>query len=175
MKELKSLKELLDTIHKMYASYDDILLLIDMAYEENDVSLAKEIQKEIKIFEKSFEELRIQTLLSGEYDSCNAIFTMHAGAGGTDSCDWAEMMYRMYSRWVERKGFSMRVLDFVPGDITGTKGITFEEDRIAINEGQSLSVSATVTPENATDPILYVSSDDKIATVNADLLSPLAF
>ena len=126
MKELKSLKELLDTIHKMYASYDDILLLIDMAYEENDVSLAKEIQKEIKIFEKSFEELRIQTLLSGEYDSCNAIFTMHAGAGGTDSCDWAEMMYRMYSRWVERKGFSMRVLDFVPGDITGTKGITFE-------------------------------------------------
>ena len=113
-------------IHKMYASYDDILLLIDMAYEENDVSLAKEIQKEIKIFEKSFEELRIQTLLSGEYDSCNAIFTMHAGAGGTDSCDWAEMMYRMYSRWVERKGFSMRVLDFVPGDITGTKGITFE-------------------------------------------------
>jgi len=126
MKELKSLKELLETIHKMYASYDDILLLIDMAYEENDGSMAKEIQREIKAFEKTYEELRIQTLLSGEYDSCKAIFTMHAGAGGTDSCDWAEMMYRMYSRWVERKGFTMRVLDFVPGDITGTKGITFE-------------------------------------------------
>lgn len=126
MKELKSLKEHLETVHKMYAAYDDILLLIDMAYEENDGSMAKEIQREIKAFEKSYEELRIQTLLSGEYDSCKAIFTMHAGAGGTDSCDWAEMMYRMYSRWVERKGFTMKVLDFVPGDITGTKGITFE-------------------------------------------------
>ena len=126
MKELKSLKELLETIHKMYAAYDDILLLIDMAYEENDGSMVKEIGREIKAFEKAYEELRIQTLLSGEYDSCKAIFTMHAGAGGTDSCDWAEMMYRMYSRWVERKGFTMRVLDFVPGDITGTKGITFE-------------------------------------------------
>ena len=110
----------------MYAAYDDILLLIDMAYEENDGSMVKEIGREIKAFEKAYEELRIQTLLSGEYDSCKAIFTMHAGAGGTDSCDWAEMMYRMYSRWVERKGFTMRVLDFVPGDITGTKGITFE-------------------------------------------------
>lgn len=126
MKELKSLKEHLETVHQMYAAYDDIFLLIDMAYEENDGSMAKEIQKEIKAFEKAYEELRIQTLLSGEYDSCKAIFTMHAGAGGTDSCDWAEMMYRMYSRWVERKGFTMKVLDFVPGDITGTKGITFE-------------------------------------------------
>lgn len=126
MKELKSLKEHLETIHNMYSVYDDIFLLIEMAYEENDGSMIKEIQKEIKAFEKSYEELRIQTLLSGEYDSCKAIFTIHAGAGGTDSCDWAEMMYRMYSRWVERKGFTMKVLDFVPGDITGTKGITFE-------------------------------------------------
>ena len=126
MKEQKSLKELLETIHGMYASYEDIYLLIDMAYEENDSSMVKEIQREIKAFEKTYEALRIQTLLSGEYDSCKAIFTMHAGAGGTDSCDWAEMMYRMYSRWVERKGFTMKVLDFVPGDITGTKGITFE-------------------------------------------------
>ena len=126
MKEIKSLKELLETIHGMYTLYEDIYLLIDMAYEEDDASMVKEIQREIKAFEKTYEELRIQTLLSGEYDSCKAIFTMHAGAGGTDSCDWAEMMYRMYSRWVERKGFTMKVLDFVPGDITGTKGITFE-------------------------------------------------
>ena len=126
MKELKSLKEHLETVHQMYATYDDILLLIDMAYEENDSSMIKEIQREIKAFEKEYEELRIQTLLSGEYDSCKAILTMHAGAGGTDSCDWAEMMYRMYSRWVERKGFTMKVLDYVPGDVAGTKGITFE-------------------------------------------------
>ena len=80
----------------------------------------------LESLEKRYEELRIQTLLSGEYDSCKAIFTIHAGAGGTDSCDWAEMLYRMYSRWAERKGFSMQVLDYVAGDITGIKGITFE-------------------------------------------------
>ena len=126
MKNLKSLKELMETIHGLYSGYDDILLLIDMAYEENDTSMVKEISREIKQFEKKFEELRIQTLLSGEYDPCKAIFTMHAGAGGTDSCDWAEMMYRMYTRWAERKCFSVKVLDYVPGDITGIKGITFE-------------------------------------------------
>ena len=126
MKDLKSLQELMETIQKLYGSYDDILMLIDMAYEENDTSMVKEISKEIKDFEKRYEELRIQTLLSGEYDSCKAIFTIHAGAGGTDSCDWAEMLYRMYSRWAERKGFSMQVLDYVAGDITGIKGITFE-------------------------------------------------
>ena len=134
MKELKSLKEHLETVHKLYSTYDDIFLLIDMAYEENDSSMIKEIQREIKAFEKTFEELRIQTLLSGEYDSCKAIFTMHAGAGGTDSCDWAEMMYRMYSRWVERKGFTMKVLDFVPGDITGTKGIENREGNVIIKD-----------------------------------------
>lgn len=116
----------METIHKMFNGYDDILMLIDMAYEEEDTSMVKEIRKEIKEFEKIFEELRLQTLLAGEYDSCKAIFTMHAGAGGTDSCDWAEMLYRMYSRWAERMGFSMKVLDYVPGDITGIKGITFE-------------------------------------------------
>ena len=116
----------METIHGLYTGYEDILLLVDMAYEENDVSMVKEISKEIRQFERTFDELRIQTLLSGEYDSCKAIFTMHAGAGGTDSCDWAEMMYRMYTRWAERKGFSVKVLDYVPGDIAGIKGITFE-------------------------------------------------
>ena len=70
MKSLKSLKELMETIHRLYSGYDDILLLIDMAYEENDGSMVKEINKEIRQFEKKFEELRIQTLLSGEYDPC---------------------------------------------------------------------------------------------------------
>ena len=100
--------------------------LIEMGYEENDESMVREIRSEIQEFEKSFEELRIQTLLSGEYDSCNAIMTLHAGAGGTESCDWAGMLYRMYNRWAERKGLSIKVLDYLDGDITGIKTVTFE-------------------------------------------------
>ena len=126
MKELKNLQELLKSIHKLFTSYDDICLLIEMGYEEEDPAMVKEIEKEIREFETAFEDLRIQTLLSGEYDSCNAIMTIHAGAGGTESCDWANMLYRMYSRWAERKGFSMQVLDYLDGDITGIKAITFE-------------------------------------------------
>lgn len=82
MKELKYLKEQVETIKKLYTAYDDICLLIEMGYEENDPSMAEEIGAEIKEFEGVFEGLRIQTLLSGEYDSCNAIVTIHAGAGG---------------------------------------------------------------------------------------------
>lgn len=126
MKELKSLQEMAETIRALYASYEDIKLLIEMGYEDNDASMVKEIEEEIGGFETMFEEIRICTLLSGEYDSCNAIVTIHAGAGGTESCDWASMLYRMYSRWCERKGFSIQVLDYLDGDITGTKAVTFE-------------------------------------------------
>ena len=117
MKELKSLQEMAETIRALYASYEDIKLLIEMGYEDNDASMVKEIEEEIGGFETMFEEIRIRTLLSGEYDSCNAIVTIHAGAGGTESCDWASMLYRMYSRWCERKGFSIQVLDYLDGDI----------------------------------------------------------
>ena len=126
MKDLKNLQELVDTIKKLYTAYDDINLLIEMGYEENDASMVKDLEAEIKEFEEEFESLRIRTLLSGEYDSCNAIVTIHAGAGGTESCDWASMLYRMYSRWSERKGFSIQVLDYLDGDIAGTKTVTFE-------------------------------------------------
>ena len=126
MKELKNLQESVETIQRLYTAYEYIGLLIEMAYEENDSSMVKEIEAEIKEFESVFEGLRIQTLLSGEYDSCNAIVTIHAGAGGTESCDWANMLYRMYSRWTEQKGFSIQVLDYLDGDITGTKAVTFE-------------------------------------------------
>lgn len=126
MKELKSLKGLVEVIRQLYDGYDDILMLIDMAYEENDTSMIREIEAEIKDFENQFEELRIQTLLAGEYDGCNAIMTIHAGAGGTESCDWAGMLYRMYNRWAERKGLSIKVLDYLDGDITGIKTVTFE-------------------------------------------------
>lgn len=126
MKELKSLKDGLEIIHGLYASYEDLEVLLEMAYEEEDASMIPEIEADIKKFEDAYEELRIQTLLSGEYDKYNAIVTLHAGAGGTESCDWASMLYRMYNRWAEQKGFGIQVLDYLPGDITGIKNVTFE-------------------------------------------------
>ncbi len=126
MKELKYLQELVKKIHGLYRSFEDIQTLIEMGYEENDPQIAEEAGKDMDQFSAAFEELRIQTLLSGEYDACNAIVTIHAGAGGTESCDWAEMLYRMYTRWAERKGFQIQVLDFLDGDIAGIKAITFE-------------------------------------------------
>ena len=126
MKELKDLQALQETIQSLYRTYEDIQVLIEMGYEEEDPEMIREIEAEIASFETLFEELRIQTLLSGEYDGCNAIVTIHAGAGGTESCDWAGMLYRMYSRWAERKGFSLQIQDYLEGDIAGTKSVTFE-------------------------------------------------
>lgn len=126
MKELKNLKDFLETVEGLQTSYDDIELLIEMAREEEDESLIPEVEEELNRFIEGYETLRIETLLSGEYDKDNAIVTLHAGAGGTESCDWAGMLYRMYSRWAERKGFSLEVLDFLDGDVAGIKTITFQ-------------------------------------------------
>ena len=126
MKELKDLKELTEKIRTLYTGYEDVAILLEMGYEEEDPSVVKEIEQEWKKFETLFEELRIQTLLSGEYDSCNAIMTIHAGAGGTESCDWAGMLYRMYNRWAEQRGFALKVLDYLDGDEAGIKSVTFQ-------------------------------------------------
>ena len=126
MKHLKGLKESVQQIEKLYMDYEDLGLLIEMSEEDVDNETAKGIEEELIQFEVEFEELRIQTLLTGEYDRSNAIVTLHAGAGGTESCDWAGMLYRMYSRWAEKKGFSLEVLDYLDGDVAGIKGVTFE-------------------------------------------------
>ena len=126
MKDLKNLKDQVETVEHLEQSYEDIGLLIEMAYEEEDESVLPEIEEELNAFEEGYENLRIQTLLSGEYDKYNAIVTLHAGAGGTESCDWASMLYRMYSRFAERKGFGVKVLDFLEGDVAGIKTVTFE-------------------------------------------------
>lgn len=126
MREMKGLQNTVETGETLFAEYEDIKMLIEMAYEEEDDSIVGDIRKEIRRFEKDFEAIRIETLLCGPYDKDNAIVTLHAGAGGTDSCDWATMLYRMYNRWAEKKGFSITVLDYIDGDITGIKGVTFE-------------------------------------------------
>ena len=126
MKDLKDLKNTVDGCNKLSGQYEDILTLIEMGYEENDASLIPDIRAELDEFIAQFEELRIGTLLSGEYDANNAILKLNAGAGGTESCDWCGMLYRMYTRWAERKGFTVEVLDFLDGDEAGIKSVTFQ-------------------------------------------------
>lgn len=126
MKELKNMKDTVEEFQKLETQYEDILALIEMGYEENDPELAADIRGELDEFVQEFEELRIGTLLSGEYDKNNAILKLNAGAGGTESCDWCGMLYRMYTRWAERKGFTVDVLDYLDGDEAGIKSVTFQ-------------------------------------------------
>ena len=126
MKELKSYKDDVAVGAQREEKLSDIETLIAMGDEENDVSLIPEIEEEIKEYEEAFEKIRIKTLLSGEYDKDNAIVSLHAGAGGTEAMDWTGMLYRMYSRWAEKKGYELEVLDYLEGDVAGIKGVTFE-------------------------------------------------
>ena len=126
MKELKGLQDSVKEIEKLYSDYEDMMLLIEMSEEEDSEETAEEIEEELQQFEETFEELRIGTLLTGPYDRDNAIVTLHAGAGGTESCDWTGMLYRMYTRWAEKKGYSIEELDYLEGDVAGVKGVTFE-------------------------------------------------
>lgn len=126
MKELKALKNVIEGYHSLESAYDDIATLLEMGYEEDDASLIPEIEEELKTFIERYEELRISTLLSHEYDRDSAILTLHAGAGGTESCDWASMLYRMYLRWADKKGFSSEVIDYLDGEEAGIKSVTIE-------------------------------------------------
>lgn len=130
MKELKNMKDTVEDFRKLETQYDDILTLIEMGYEEEDASLIPEIRSELDEFTQELDGLRIGILLSGEYDKNNAILKLNAGAGGTESCDWCSMLYRMYTRWAERKGYSLEVLDYLDGDEAGIKSVTFQVNGI---------------------------------------------
>ena len=125
-KELKSLEDTVKSYTTLSTQYDDISELIEMGYEENDPEVIPVIQESLDEFTTNLEALRLSTLLNGEYDKNNAIVTLHAGAGGTESCDWAGMLYRMYSKWADSHGFKTEVLDYLDGDEAGIKSITFE-------------------------------------------------
>lgn len=126
MKELKGLKDDMETYQNLVTQMEDMETMIEMGYEENDPELIPEIQEMLDQFQTDFDNIRVKTLLSGEYDSENAIIKLNAGAGGTEACDWCGMLYRMYSRWADRKGFSMEVLDYLDGDEAGVKSVTFQ-------------------------------------------------
>ena len=126
MKEVKDLKDIIARADNLSTAYEDMMTLIEMGNEEEDESLIPEIQGEFEDFKKEFDELRITTMLTGEHDGENAILTLHAGAGGTESCDWASMLCRMYERWADKRGFSVKVLDSLDGDEAGLKSVTLE-------------------------------------------------
>ena len=126
VREAKNLKDTVDSYKHLEQQYEDIQVMIEMGYEENDPAMIPEIQEMLDEFVKELEELRTKTLLSGEYDGCNAILKLNAGAGGTEAMDWCSMLYRMYQRWADKKGFTTEVLDFLDGDEAGLKSITLQ-------------------------------------------------
>lgn len=116
-----SLKDKIAAYEKLTAAYDDTMALIELGNEEGDESLLPEAKDELKKIRESLETQRLSTLLNGEYDNKNAILTFHAGAGGTEAQDWAEMLYRMYCRWGERHNFKVSTLDYLDGEEAGLK------------------------------------------------------
>ena len=126
MKELKSLKDVMDKFKALETQYNDVATLIEMSYEENDDSLIPEVKEALDTFILEFNELRISTLLNEEYDKDDAIITLHAGAGGTESCDWTNMLFRMYQRWADSKGYRTEVIDYLDGEEAGLKSVTMQ-------------------------------------------------
>ena len=120
-------KQLQNKIHryeKLVSTRDDLLALIDMGTEMDDASLLPELEEGYKKLEADVEQARLTTLLSGEYDNCNAILTFHAGAGGTEAQDWAQMLYRMYMQWANKHGFEFEMMDYIDGEEAGIKSAT---------------------------------------------------
>ena len=190
VKEAKNLKDSILQFESIKTKFDDVETLIQMGYEENDEALIPEIDELLKEFIAEFDEMRVATLLSDEYDKDNAILTLHAGAGGTESCDWASMLYRMYCRWADQKGFSYEVIDFLDGDEAGFKSVTLQINgenafgylksergvhrlvRIspfnAAGKRQTSFVSCDVMPDIEEDVDVEVNEDDlKIDTYRA--------
>ena len=126
LQKTKQLKSKVEAYESLYNDFIDAGDLAEMADEEEDASMLEEIKGSVDDIEKRLEEMTLETLLSGEYDKNNAILTIHSGAGGTESQDWAQMLYRMYTRWAERRGFAVTTIDFLEGDEAGIKSVTFQ-------------------------------------------------
>ncbi len=124
MQKIGSLKAKVEAYNLLKSDYDDAMLMIELANEEEDESLVEECTNSVQEIENRIETMTLSTLLSGEFDDSNAILTFHAGAGGTEAQDWAEMLFRMYNRWGERHGYKVSTLDYLEGDVAGLKSAT---------------------------------------------------
>lgn len=125
LQKLKGLKDKIERYNSLYTEWEDLTTLVALAIDEDDESVFDEIKNGYKEFSKNLENMRLETLLSGQYDKNNAILTLHAGAGGTEAQDWCEMLYRMYARWAERRGYKTETMDYLAGDEAGIKSVTF--------------------------------------------------
>ena len=126
LQRIKQLKTKIQNFDKLAGGWNDLMALCQMAIEENDESLLPELTQDYKTYSEALETARLETLLSGEYDNCDAIVTFHAGAGGTEAQDWAQMLYRMYTRWAERHGMTYKLLDWLDGEEAGMKSASIE-------------------------------------------------
>ena len=126
LQRIKQLKNKSQKFTSLSSAWDDVLALCLMAIEEKDESLLQELEEEFKTFSVALETARLETLLSGEYDDCNAIVSFHAGAGGTEAHDWAYMLYRMYTRWAERHNMAYKLIDWQSDDEAGIKSASIE-------------------------------------------------
>lgn len=127
-KKLKPVEDKLDQVERLERRLSDAEVMLELLGEEYDEASAEEFSVELAALGKETDELRLKALLRGDYDSSDAVLSLHAGAGGTEAQDWVEMLYRMYTRWCERKGYSVKVLDYLAGDEAGVKSVTFEVD-----------------------------------------------
>ena len=118
---LKQLQNKITKQEKLLSAWEDLITLCEMGQEEDDADILEELKSEYADLEERVEETRMTTLLSGEYDNANVIMQFHAGAGGTEAQDWTQMLYRMYTRWAERHGFTYKILDYEDGDEAGIK------------------------------------------------------
>lgn len=125
-RQIQGIKNKLDAYDKAQKAIADAEEMIALAEEENDDSFMEEVENELSTAEKDIAEIRLRTLLKGKYDSCNAIMTLHAGAGGTEACDWTEMLYRMYMYYAQKHDYTLTELDRLPGDEAGIKSISFK-------------------------------------------------
>ncbi|MBQ7432972.1 MAG: peptide chain release factor 2 [Lachnospiraceae bacterium] len=182
MKELRNLEDTVKSYEQLEEQYEEIQLLLEMGYEENDPEVIPEIKDTLEAFTSTLDQMTIATLLSDEYDSHNAILRLNAGAGGTESCDWASMLYRMYCRWAEKKGYAVEVLDYLDGDEAGIKSVTIQVNGLnaygylksehgvhrlvrispfnAAGKRQTSFVSCDIMPEIEEDLDIEINDDD---------------
>lgn len=128
LQQIKGIQDKVGNYNKLVEQYEDTVTLLEMAIEDYDSEIASEAKTEAKHFLAKYEKMRISTLLDGEYDGNGAMLSIHSGAGGTEACDWAAMLLRMYTRWAENQGFTVEVLDYLPGDEAGVKSVTLKID-----------------------------------------------
>jgi len=125
MQKIKGLRAKLSRYNELKTSWEDLVTLVQLAIEEADESVLDEVKNGYKTLCSNLEDMKLETMLSGKYDKNSAIFTLHAGAGGTEAQDWCEMLYRMFTRWAERRGFKVETLDYLDGEEAGIKSVTF--------------------------------------------------